>query len=424
MNVLASRAGILASILTGLGISTAVVAEPTKKVTVDCTRGETIAKALAQGNESQPLLVMVRGTCNESVLIDRDDVALRGEAGLGGAINGPDSTVDTLTVSANRVTIEDLSIGGGRNGIMGISAGGLNVRNTTVQSTGRTGIIYASGSSGVVEGCTVRLNPRDGVTVDRATAIIINSDVSQNLRGGIFVGTGGSARIGIDLHNLGAGNSINQNGATGVTIVDGGNALMGMNQINGNGTDPTSTAGRFGIFVGRANADIVGGNTISGNAGQGIFAGSSNLVIGNTAVGLSSVNTITGNGSAASPGGVFAFLGSAVVIRDAVVSGNNGPGLAFSLRSHGQIFSSTIQDNLNIGTCPPMPGGFCNPGDGIRLIFGSALLPSTPTTVVSGNAGFGISCTDGESSVLNTGLPALSISGNALGDVAGSCTGF
>jgi hypothetical protein len=392
---------------------------------VDCTRGETIAKALAQGNESQPLLVMVRGTCNESVLIDRSDVTLRGEAGFGGAINGPDPAVDTLTVTANRVGIEDLSIGGGRNGITGIGAASLNVRNTTVQSTGRTGIVYSSGSSGVVEGCTVRLNTRDGVTVDTATATIISSSVSQNLRGGIFVGTGGSARIGIDQRNLGAGNTIDQNGATGVTIVDGGQVLMGMNQITGNGTDAASTAGRFGIFVGRGIADIVGGNTISGNAGQGIFAGSATLVIGNPAVGLSSVNTITGNGSTASPGGVFAFLGSAVTIRDAVISGNNGPGLAFSLRSHGQIFNSTIQDNLTIGTCPPAPGSPpCNTGDGIRLIFGSALLPSTPTTVVSGNAGFGISCTDGESSILNTSLPALSISGNALGDVSGLCTGF
>jgi hypothetical protein len=416
---------MLAASLIGLGISTTVVAEPTMTVTVDCTRGETIAKALTLGDERKSLLVLVRGTCNESVSISRSDVTLRGETGFGSAINGPNPTVDTLTVTANRVTVEDLSIGGGRNGITGIGAAGLNVRNTTVQSTGRSGIVYANGSSGIVDGCTVQLNARDGVVVEAGSLTIINSNVSQNSRVGVFVAPGGAARIGIDNRNVGAGNTISQNGATGVVITIGGQALVAMNQITGNGADPASTSGRSGIAVTQATVDIVGGNNISGNAAQGVFARSATVQIGDTAFGFSSVNTITGNGSAASPGGVFAFLGSAVVIRDAVISGNNGPGLAFSLRSHGQIFSSAIQNNLSVGTCPPAPGSPpCNFGDGIRLIFGSALLPSTPTTVVSGNAGFGISCTDGESSVVNTGLPFLSISGNALGTVSGSCTGF
>jgi len=41
---------------------------------------------------------------------------------------------------------------------------------------------------------------------------------------------------------------------------------------------------------------------------------------------------------------------------------------------------------------------------------------------VTGNAGFGLNCTDGESSVINTGL--LGIGLNTLGGVAPTCTGF
>lgn len=413
MNLRASRRGILASILIGLGIPTAVVAEPTKTVTVDCARGETIAKALTLGDERKPLLVLIRGTCNESVYIDRSDVTLRGETGFGGAINGPDPNVDTVTVAANRVAIENLEIRGGRNGITGVGAAGLNVRNATVQSTGRNGIAYSSGSSGIVDGCTVQLNARDGVVVETASATIINSTISQNSRIGVLIAIGGAARIGIDNRNVGAGNTISQNGATGVNIIDGGQALIGMNQITGNGADPASTAGRSGIGVSQGTADIAGSNNISGNAGQGIFARSATVLIGNTAFGFSSVNTITGNGNATSPGGVFAFLGTAMLIRDAVISGNNGFGLGLSLRSHGQLFNSTIQNNLPAGS---------NPGDGIRLIFGSGLFVTTPNSIVSGNAGFGLQCTDGESSVINTGL--LSLSGNGLGAVSGSCTGF
>jgi hypothetical protein len=83
--------------------------------------------------------------------------------------------------------------------------------------------------------------------------------------------------------------------------------------------------------------------------------------------------------------------------------------VAFSLRSQGQLFSSTIQSNSS---------------DGIRLVLGSALLPSTPTTTVSGNLGFGIQCFDPESSVVNTFPPFMSVSGNAAGDVSPGCTAF
>lgn len=407
MSVPAIGRAMLAAGLAGLGVSMVIAAEPVKTVMVNCTRGETIAKALTQGDERKPLVVVVNGVCNESVSVSRDDVTLRGESGA--AINGPDPEVDTLTVMANRVTIQEISIGGGRNGITGIGAAALVVRDTTVQSTGRTGIIYSNGSSGVIDRCRVRLNPRDGVVVETASAAIINSDISQNIRGGIFVGIGGAARIGLDPRNQGAGNTISQNGGTGVTVVDGGQALMGMNEINGNGTDPATTAGRFGIFVRAGSVDLAGGNTISGHPLQGILVFNSPVLIGNNAVGISSVNTITGNGTAAPTGGIFATLGSALTIRDAVISNNSGPGLALSLRSQGQLFSSTIQNNSS---------------DGIRLMLGSALLPSTPTSTVSNNTGVGVQCFDAESSVVNTFVPFMSIFGNGGGDVSPGCTAF
>jgi len=55
-------------------------------------------------------------------------------------------------------------------------------------------------------------------------------------------------------------------------------------------------------------------------------------------------------------------------------------------------------------------------------MFGSGLLISPPNTVVSGNTGFGLRCTDGESSFV--GGAFLVLSGNGLGGVSGSCTGF
>src|SRR5437773_2866838 len=411
MNVRHSHATIVSAILLVLGCSTAIAAPPAKTMTVDCASGQTIADALNKGNTDQPLLVIVRGSCSESVRIDRSDITLRGDAGVGGSITGPDPSIDTVTVVANRVSIEDLGITGGRNGITGLGAAGLAVRNTTIQSTGRNGVSYADGSSGTVEGCTIQSNARDGVSVEKASAVIINSTISSNSRAGVLIGTGGSARIGVDNRNRGVprgaadatGNLISDNGGTGVNIITGGAAIVGMNQITGNGTDPNSTAGRFGININQATADIPGGNTISGNVGSGINLriGSANL--GNPSFGFSTLNTISENGSATSPGGISAFLGSALVIRDATISNNNGAGVLLNLRSTAQLNSSTISDNRAIagGICPG--GNTC--GDGIRLSLGSGLLSSfppppalaTPSTI-SGNDGAGIKCNDQESS--------------------------
>ncbi len=55
----------------------------TMSFTVDCSKGQTIGAALQRGDARKPLLLMIRGTCNESVSIDRDDVTLRGQPGGG-----------------------------------------------------------------------------------------------------------------------------------------------------------------------------------------------------------------------------------------------------------------------------------------------------------------------------------------------------
>jgi hypothetical protein len=161
----------------------------------------------------------------------------------------------------------------------------------------------------------------------------------------------------------------------------------------------------------QATADIAGSNTIANNAGQGIFLRSASVQIGNPGLPFSSVNTITGNGNPGQAGGIFAFLGSSLVVRDAEISGNHGFGLGLTLRSSVQLINSRIRDNLASGP---------NPGDGIRLAFGSSLFASAPNSTISGNAGFGLQCTDGESSVVNT----LALTFVPPNGQSPACTGF
>src|SRR6267143_2180448 len=301
-------------------------------VNVDCASGGSISQALAAGARR----VIVRGTCSESVTLSRDDVTLQGDGTVGGRIHGPDPDVNTVLITGNRVIIEALTVSGGRNGITGLGASNLTVRNCTVQSTGRSGIAYANGASGTIDGCTVHSNPRDGIVVDGAYATLINSTVTNNTRNGVLVVSAGSARIGVTDRSAPAGNTIHQNGASGIGVALGSFVTAAMNQVTRNVI--------FGISVFQSTADIAGGNTISDNTGVGVSVNGSKVLLGDAGLGLSTVNQINGNG-----GGVIAFLGSSMVIRDAEIVGNNGAGLLFSLRSQGQLFSSTIQNNTSDG---------------------------------------------------------------------------
>src|SRR5260370_211829 len=76
-------------------------AEPTKTVRVDCASGNTVAKALTEGDERKPLLVLLTGTCVEHVKIDRSDVTLRGDD-LSATISGPDGAIDVIRVTGSR----------------------------------------------------------------------------------------------------------------------------------------------------------------------------------------------------------------------------------------------------------------------------------------------------------------------------------
>jgi hypothetical protein len=383
-----------------------------RNTTVDCAAGDTVAKALRHGDERKSLTILISGSCSEHVVINRSDIKLAAAA-PGATISGPDPTIDVIRVTGSRVTIDGITVTGGRNGITADGAAGLIVQNALVQGTGRNGITYAHGASGIVDAVTVTGNARDGVAIDAAQGTVINSQINLNARFGVGAFNGGSARIGIDNFNNAGGNVISANASNGIHIVFGSTALIAMNQVIGNGTSTDPAALKIGVNVTSATADFVGGNTISGNVGTGVNLVRSSANFGDANFGISTVNTISGNGNSTSQGGIFAFNGSSLTLRDAVISNNVAFGLVLSLRSSGQIASSTIRNNVAIG-----PGT----GDGIRLVFGSGLFGTAPICVVTGNAGFGLNCTDGESSVINTGL--LGIGANALGGVSPTCTGF
>ena len=388
-------------------------AEPALTVQVDCAGGKTIKHALRQGDERKPLVVIIEGTCTENVTVDRDDITLVSGA-AGGTVNGPDPDTATITVTASRVTIDGLTVTGGRNGIQGVGARAVTIANCIVQNTGQNGIFLLS-SSGSVDTCTVRNNSRDGISVESASATIVNSSISQNARVGVLFTDGSSGRIGVTNAGVAAGNVIGNNGSAGIFLSLSSAAFVAANTISGNGTNPAASLGRNGIGVSDSRLNIVGLNVITGNANHGVFASGSSVSVGSTTFTFSQVNTISGNGTAVPSAGIFAFLGTPLVLRNAVISNNNGFGVVVSLRSSAQMSGNTIRNNTGA------------PGDGIRIVFGSGLFidpPPAAANIVTGNSGWGLNCTDGEASVVNTGFLVLAPPANALGGVNPACTGF
>ena len=364
-------------------------------LTVDCGSGGSVAQAVAGGAAR----IVVRGSCEGPVVIDRDGVVLAADPS-GGSLHGTDPDTNVVVVTGHRVTIEGLMITGGRNGITAIGASNLTVKDVTVQSTGRVGIAYAAGSSGTIDGCTTQANPRAGIVVDGSWARIINCTIQNNV-GGITVANGASAVIGVTDRFVAAGNTIRQNAGFGINIVFGAVATVAMNTI-------TQNTG-IGISVFHATAVISGGNTISANPSGGVVATASRVALGDAGIGLTTVNQVSENGSPVGTGGVFAGVGTSMFIRDAQIQANNGAGLIISLRSSVQMTGTTIRNNAN---------------DGIRLVLGAALLPLAPVSTITGNTGAGIQCADSESSVVNTIPTIASVSGNFGGDVSASCTSF
>jgi len=379
-----------------------------RTVTVDCASGDTLARALTKGDDRKSLTILISGTCSESIVINRSDIKLAAAA-PGATIVGPDPAIDVIRVTGSRVTIDGITIMGGRNGVTGDGAAGLIVQNALVQGTGRNGITYAHGASGIVDNVTVANNARDGVAVDAAQGTVINSLVTQNARHGVGVFNSGSARVGIDNFNDPGGNTISANGQNGIHIVFGSTALVAMNQITGNGTSADPAALRIGINLASASVDIIGGNTISNNVGTGVNLVRSSAIFSDPNFGITTVNTISGNGSPTSQGGVSAFLGSSVTIRDAIITGNVGFGVSLSLNSAAQIGNTQIQNNT---------------GSGLQLQLGSAALAQAPAGSITGNGGFGVICDTAESSVAGAPNPivAFGIGPNGAGTLA--CTGF
>jgi len=414
-------------------------------IKVNCNRGDSVQSAL--DNLTGPATIVVRGTCQENIVIKKDDVTIEG-----GTFVGPDPEQNTIQVTgARRVLITGATVSGARNGVVANQGGSLTVENSYIQDNARAGIVATDNAALVVVNSTITFNGRAGVNVSRGSsarigqntlgesgpntiennnsgvtvyqasqATIVNNTIKNNTGDGVFiegasatltnnaiksnrkgieVNSGGNARIGInDDGSAGIGNIIESNQLEGISIGNGGAAYMLRNQIrnNGHGT------GRAGVGIYRATGRLVGDNIIEGNGGHGVEVDQAALFQG---IGDWNLNPgrdiIQQNGRS----GISAWNTASLDIRNVTVTGNGENGIVVSLRSALRIYDALVSDNgLN----------------GIVLYDGSWVARysgDSPRDIITGNSGWGIVCYGG-----NLIGVASDVTGNTAGQV--SCPGF
>lgn len=251
-------------------------------------------------------IIHVRGTCNESVVIDETkvDITIDGEKTAtiqGSATSTRGATVDVrgreiiirnltvrygwdgiwihhgATATINNSTVENAS----NNGVSASTNAVAYILNSTIQNNANTGISILDGAAAhigflsyqdtVAQPNIVQNNGNNGIVVQRASTItVVGSTIQNNAHHGIVALRNGHADI--------VGNVINGNGTNGVLVYDGsgvniseietGNSAL-FSELN----TTTVPNGHYGVYCKQGGYVDVGANIGSlngtdGNIGQ------------------------------------------------------------------------------------------------------------------------------------------------------------
>lgn len=257
---------------------------------VDCSSG-TIAAAMSEAQPGDT--IMITGTCNETVVVDKDGITLDG--GGTATIDGMDIDASVILVKGQQnVTIKGLTVQNGLFGIhvsLGASAWLENVtakdsRYDAGHNSG-IGILVANSSDAVLAGTTVVTgNASHGIVAwqgGRASVVgeiafegsripLASLQANGNSGDGIHVGIGSSLQV----HGVGDGYSTvqaNDNDGDGIHLEHGSSAHFGGAadiEATGNGGGGLLVAdGSSAAFVGWGDRGFTG--TFSDNGWIGIY---------------------------------------------------------------------------------------------------------------------------------------------------------
>ncbi|HEV3343905.1 MAG TPA: right-handed parallel beta-helix repeat-containing protein, partial [Pirellulales bacterium] len=164
---------------------------------------------------------------------------------------------------ADFMTLENLTMTGGQNGLLVDNSSHFTGSNLTVNGNRQDGLLLSpSVTAATLDHITAFSNGGNGITADAGLVALTNSTVDGNVANGVSVTNAGSASI--------EANTIYGNGGYGLLVT--------------NAVPATTTV------VGNADLTKGRGNKVYGNFGSGIAAGGSVLVAGNTVNGQVNAN--------------------------------------------------------------------------------------------------------------------------------------
>lgn len=400
---------VLPSLLLAIGLLKWTAYAAVVTTTVNCNEGQSIGEALKQGGPFNPLVVIVQGTCNENVVITRDDVTLQGDPGA--AVTAANPALDTILVDgARRIVLDHLTVTGGRNCIAGGRGATFTVQNSAIQesagapNSNGNGVKVHQNSQAVIHHNVIENHPNTGIKVDAGNATITANEIRKNLgQGGIWITNSGSARIGLTDADTPAGNLIEQHPLDGVQVTLSSSAILHGNTIQGNGFG----ADGEGVFARDSTLRLVGGNVIKSNS-VGIFVRDSHVRTGEGGVGITpytdEISENSGGGISANENSVLDLRGGDTPTEILTIASNTGTGIVLNHGSVLEMRQTTVSGNT---------------ANGIFLTRRSSVRFRTSNTV-SGNGAFGLTCVGAESSFEG----AFAGEGNGFGNISASCTGF
>jgi hypothetical protein len=346
-------------------------------VTVDCSAGQSVNKAIGDANPTEQLTITIKGTCTEAVFVGRDDVTLNANAPGDGIAAPAGANVALSLNAAQRVNLNGLTLSGGQWALLASNGSQFFGSKLHVSGASNTGIAIDLGASAQLFDTAVDGN-QNGIQVSDGGAISINGGTVSNSTDFGVSTDGGHLRMG-------GGVVVSHSGWNGIFSAHGGSA-----EINDT-TVQTSGASGVLAYDGGAIHLFGSGVVVQSNGGPGVSAS------GGGAVQIQNGVQLTNNAQ----GGANAFNTGALEVSGAVIKNNTGDGIDISLASSATVDTSTITGNS---------------GHGIGILDTSVAQFGFPSgnNQITGNGGWGVFC---------EGPPAVAMIRGAIGTVNGNAVG-
>jgi len=349
---------------------------PALNLTVAC--GSIQASVDDELDRAAHVIINITGSCDEDVVLSRPNTTLQGEgasAGLG----------SLLIQGAQRVSLNQLTLS---RGLRADTGSAFSAHLLTVTSEQGIAVDIQTGATGTFTGLVINgcqgAGPSGCLNVVSGGSVVTHA--SQIMRAGRSGGIGVSASGGtIILEDTTVSDFLNVGVAAGL----GGAVVMRGGAVQNNAD--------IGVGVGMGGLVSLSDVVVEDNGWAGLSIAGGQATLSNCKV--------RNNGSVISGGaGITGLSGARLHLSSTTIANNVGNGVEMRDLSSLLMNQSTITGNA---------------GHGIILGSLSFLASSNSPNAVTNNTKYGLTCA---ASARYRDYEAFVMSGNLLGDIAGSCT--